>query len=531
MEFSFFTTDNKSGYKTTEKWLSKNHPDIYNKIIDYSKLINFELGFKEKIWFYYNNLKERPKCLTCGNEIKFRNRFDKPYGEFCSLNCINTNTEEMVKRQKETFNQKYGIDFYPQHKDFIGKQQMTKLNRYGDKNYNNMRKNKSTKLLNHGDENYVNNEQYKETCNKKYGVDNFAKTKEFKEIMLNNLKKIHPDKNIINVQGNNITIFCEKCNDESTIYKQLFYSRIKHEIGVCTKCNKIGQGNISQKEQQINDFINSLNVETIQSYKTKNKKMEIDILIPKHNIGIELNGLYWHNELFKESNFHLNKTNEANSENIELLHIFEDEWVYRRDIVKSIIKNRLGVIENKIYARKCVIKEVINKEANLFLDRNHIQGSSKSSIRIGLYHQDELVSLMTFSHGRIVIGGKKDEWELVRFANKINTNVIGAASRLLNFFLKTNKPEKIISYSDIRLFNGGLYEKIGFKKVSQSIPNYWYIIQDNRFHRFNFRKDVLVKDGYDANKTEREIMLERGIYRIYDCGAIRWEFNSLQTPT
>ena len=91
MDFNFFITDNKSGYKTTEKWLSKNHPDLYNQIIKHSSDLDSNPSFKEKIWFFYNNLKERPKCVTCNGEIKFRERFDKPYGEFCSLNCINTN--------------------------------------------------------------------------------------------------------------------------------------------------------------------------------------------------------------------------------------------------------------------------------------------------------------------------------------------------------------------------------------------------------------------------------------------------------
>lgn len=126
------------------------------------------------------------------------------------------------------------------------------------------------------------------------------------------------------------------------------------------------------------------------------------------------------------------------------------------------------------------------------------------------------------------MGGKESEWELVRFANKINTNVIGSASKLLKFFIKNYKPNKIVSYSDIRLFNGGLYEKLGFAKMSQSKPNYWYVINGVRHHRFNFRKSILVKQGFDENKTEQDIMSERKIHRIYDCGAIRWELNILK---
>jgi hypothetical protein len=83
MEFSFFTTDNKSGYKTRECWFSKNYPEVYDEIINYSSKIGLKLSFKEKIWFYFNQLSERPKCITCSEELKFRERFDNPYGEFC----------------------------------------------------------------------------------------------------------------------------------------------------------------------------------------------------------------------------------------------------------------------------------------------------------------------------------------------------------------------------------------------------------------------------------------------------------------
>jgi hypothetical protein len=69
-----------------------------------------------------------------------------------------------------------------------------------------------------------------------------------------------------------------------------------------------------------------------------------------------------------------------------------------------------------------------------------------------------------------------------------------------------------------------MYETLGFNKISQSKPNYWYVINDIRYHRFNFRKSILVKEGFDKNKTEKQIMFDRGIYRIYDCGNIRWEY-------
>jgi hypothetical protein len=130
---------------------------------------------------------------------------------------------------------------------------------------------------------------------------------------------------------------------------------------------------------------------------------------------------------------------------------------------------------------------------------------------------------MTFSKGRILMGGKDFEWELNRFCNLLNHNVMGGASKLLNFFIKTYSPNIIVSYSDIRIFDGGMYDKLGFNKISQSKPNYWYVVKDIRRHRFGYRKSILVKEGFDKSLTERQIMFNRKIYRIYDCGNIRWE--------
>ena len=525
MEFSFFTTDNKSGFKTQEKWFSKNFPDEYEKINEYSNSLSIVLlGFKEKIWFFYNNLTERPKCKSCGEEIKFRNRFDKPFGDFCSLECINNNKDEMSLRQKKTFNEKYGVYYYPQHKDFLKKQKETKLYKYGDENFNNIEKGKKTKQQRYGNENYVNTEKYIKTCLSKYGTDNYSKSNNYQNKITKTYKELYPDINFVEINKLRVKIKCEKCGETSELTKQLLYERYKRGYETCTHCNPIGQSLRSGIENEVSEFLKTMSVDHTVSSKILGKR-ELDILIPEHNTAIEFNGVYWHNELFVTSDYHLKKTVSCQEIGIELIHIFEDEWLFKKDIVKSIIRNRVKKINNTIFARKCVIKEIDSKLCKEFLENNHIQGNVNSKIKIGLFLDKELVSLMTFSKGRILMGGKSNEWELTRFCNKINTNVIGAAGRLFNYFKQNYEYTKIVSYSDIRLFNGNLYPTLGFVKKSQSKPNYWYVINGMRYYRFNFRKDILVKEGFDKNKSEREIMFDRKIYRIYDCGNIRWEFN------
>ena len=189
-----------------------------------------------------------------------------------------------------------------------------------------------------------------------------------------------------------------------------------------------------------------------------------------------------------------------------------------------MLKNKLGLTENKIMARKCEIKELDTKQAKEFCENNHIQGYVGSSVKLGLFYGDEVVSVMTFGRLRKSMNstGDDNEYEMLRFCNKLNTNVIGGANKLFKYFIKNYNPNKIISYSNKRYSNGELYEKLGFKYIHDSQPNYYYIIGKQRKHKFNFRKDKLIKEGFDPNKSEHQIMMEREIPRIYDCGTITY---------
>ena len=287
----------------------------------------------------------------------------------------------------------------------------------------------------------------------------------------------------------------------------------------CTKCSS----SVSNQELEINEYLKSLNLETITSSKSIIPPYQIDIYIPSHKLAIEFNGLYWHSELHKDNNYHIDKTKACESNGIQLIHIFEDEWLDKQNIVKSRLKNLLGLTENRIYARKCEVKEVPYKNKVKFLNENHIQGDTVSKTNIGLYYNDELISIMTFGNSRLIMNGNKNDIELLRFCSKLDTNVIGSFSKLLKHFIKNNNGKNIISYADKRWSQGSVYEKNGFDIISESKPNYWYVIGKARKHRFNFRKDVLVREGFDSKLTEHQIMLNRGIYRIYDCGTIKYK--------
>lgn len=287
---------------------------------------------------------------------------------------------------------------------------------------------------------------------------------------------------------------CPKCSFLHSEGEQELYSYI---------CDIIGEENVTQRERKVLEG------------------NELDIFIPNKNTGIEYNGLYWHSEEHKPNDYHLQKTIECGKKGIHLIHIFEDEWREKQEIVKSLIKNQLGCTDNRIMARKCEIREIDAKQAKIFLDENHLQGYCNSSIRIGLFSNNEMVSLMTFGKSRHFVGNGTYEWELLRFCNKLNTVVNGAASRLLKYFVVRFKPRSIVSYADRRWSDGKLYETIGFEKYNESKPNYYYIVNCKRVYRFNLRKQILVKKyGCPVDVSEREFCKSKKWLRIYDCGCL-----------
>ncbi|AFR52386.1 homing endonuclease [Campylobacter phage CP30A] len=294
------------------------------------------------------------------------------------------------------------------------------------------------------------------------------------------------------------------------------YHNFKKGAKICPICSP----SISSFEKEISDLLDNC-IE--KDYSVLGDK-ELDFYIPNHKLAIECNGIYWHSDKFKDKNYHLNKTEKCKEKDIQLLHIFEHSWAEKKDIWKSIINNKLGKSE-KIMARKCILKEVPKTEEKEFLESNHLQGFTGSSICYGLYYQDELVCLMSFGKPRFT---DKCDWELIRLCTKMGLNVIGGASKLLSYFYKNNKGS-LISYSDRLYSDGGIYKQLGFTFSHYSEPGYSYFKNNQVYSRQQFMKHKLKDklEKFDPNKTEYENMIKNGYYRIWDCGQGVWVKESL----
>jgi hypothetical protein len=517
------------------------------KNIDHLRSIGYECELKDNIEIFTKDINPgshilvKVKCDICGKEkeILFQKYIKNiKNGQFyaCSSKCAQD-------KVKHTSLNKYGSEYYTQTKEYKEDVRKTSINKYGcdhfTQNEEIKNKVKKTNIEKYGEDNpfksYDVKEKIKKTNIEKYGEDNPSKSDIIKNKISTNLKKWNKIKNLemykkynvqsIDYEKKEIVFKCDNNKEHYFVISPfLFQNRKFCKTVLCTICNPISSSK-SGSELQLFNFIEKEYKKEILRNKRIIDDREIDIYLPDLKIGFEFNGLYWHNEINKEYDYHLKKTELSEKKGIHLIHIYEDYWLYKQDIVKSRILNLLGK-SNRIFARKCEIKEIYdNKLVREFLEQNHLQGFIGSKIKIGLFYNDELVSLMTFGNLRKAMGQKSKEntYEMLRFCNKLNTSIVGGASRLFEYFIDKHEPIEITSYADRSWSSGDLYEKLGFEMVHKTQPNYYYIIDGLRKHRFNYRKNKLIKEGADSNKTEHEIMLEKGIFRIYDSGSLKYK--------
>lgn len=292
----------------------------------------------------------------------------------------------------------------------------------------------------------------------------------------------------------------------------------------------------SKQEEELFQFITlDLNIPVKRGDRKMLNGKELDILIPSHKLAIEFNGNLWHSEIYgkKNKNYHLNKTLDVNEKGYNLIQIFEDEWFNNEELIKEKIKHILGKNDGvRVGARKCTIKEMDNKLANLFLDKFHIQGAAKwsESIILGAYYNDRLIGVMGFNGKRNMNQGKKEyDFELVRFATNFHYIISGLGGKMFNFFIKKYKPKSVVSFADRRwsFNNTNLYEKIGFHKDGFTSPTYTYykptIDKYKRYSKFQFGLKGLKDKGlFIEGLSEWECMQHHGWDRIWDCGLIRY---------
>lgn len=303
--------------------------------------------------------------------------------------------------------------------------------------------------------------------------------------------------------------------------------------GRCKVCKySTGEGDLLRKLRKLTNY------EIIQSERRiLPNRSEIDLYIPDLKLGIEYDGLAYHTvEHFlgdskrgwtkhKAIYRHLWKTEECAKRGIRLIHVFEDEWLEHPDIVIDKISAAMHIPCERIFARNLVARQVNQQEANRFLEANHIQGKTVSTVSVGLFYRERMVAVQSFvPYTRKKLDGA---WELVRYSTLLGTQVVGGFSKCLKWFERNYNPKEVISFADKRWCDpqSNVYQANGFVHDGDTPPSYWWVKPPKRWHKSTLRK-VRIKnkfpDIYSPDKTEAQMASEAGFKRIYDCGLMRY---------
>ena len=417
--------------------------------------------------------------------------------------------DDVKKKHKDTMIKNYGVEYTMKNPELVKRSLETKLKKFGP-SMNNLEKRKETNLKKYG-----------------YTHSNFASLQKRYDVkyekIINSWKHIIPLFTKEEYHGcahtERYDFQCVECNYSFNVSIDNGY--IPH----CRICaNKNNQVSKSSGEYQIIDYIKSIAPNLTIEHSNRNilNGKELDIYIPELKLAIEYNGIYWHSESNgKNKRFHINKTNSCAHFGIQLLHIFDYQWDLNQDIIKSLIASKIHQTK-PIYARKCKIKKITSKIKNEFLNNTHIQGQCNSSINLGLYYNDELVSVITFGKSRY---DKKYEYELLRYSSKLHTTVVGGFSKLLKYFIKEYAPKNIMTYCDRNTSTGNVYLKNGFSLVNIVDPGYFYFKDYNVYSREQFQKHTLSSKlkYYDSNLTEYQNMKVNKYDRVWNCGNFKFE--------
>lgn len=518
-KFKFLFT--KLGYVNTA-WIRQDRfknkfPDLYNEVM---QMFPEYKTLKDKLRAMQNG--DYFRCYTCG-KIVLPPINRKVARVYCCSKCGNnseyklsasqkaTQSEEVKEKRRRTNIEKYGVPTPFQSKDIQDKCRKTTI--------------------------------------EKYGVVSASCLPEIKEKMQstrkrhrNEIEKQHIERKLEYIKTLGIECSFEqaktisvghKCNRRTKEYieaqlglREMTLSLIKdnyinfypaaHYYGLMPNYSESAQAKV------ISEFLESIGVEYIVNERNIIRPQELDIVIPSKKIAIEVNGYYYHNSFKLEDNqYHGKKSNKAEEAGYQLLHFWDFEINGNGELVKSIIRSKLGFVEHKFHARKCRIVELDKDTERFFFDENHLSGSARSKICYGLMSDDELVFAMSFAKYRF---SKSDSWEIVRMASKKNCSVSGGMSKLLNHFIKEYNPKSILSYADRRISQGKSYEALGFNKIRTTRFGYcYYKPRTGVIPRQHLMKSRLKKLGYDSNKTEDDIAKEMGLFKLCDAGHILYE--------
>ena len=278
---------------------------------------------------------------------------------------------------------------------------------------------------------------------------------------------------------------------------------------------------------------------------------ELDIVVPDHHLAIEFNDIFSHSEEAvvtvhrrpRPHSYHAAKTRETREQGYQLVHVWEDDWLHRRDLVLRALAHRLHAVDRlpdalpdinplacqRLYARNLTARRVHGGIARRFWQDNHLQGPVHCTVNIGLYDQDgvlrALLGIGRKNHGSRV-SLPDGTWDIQRYATL--GVIVGGFTKLLAHAETLVSVDTWTSWSDNDISDGGMYQAAGFVVDKRQAPSYSYVGRKTRWervHRSTYTKQRFINDPdltYQSGQTEHEAALANRLYRIYDAGKTRW---------
>ena len=501
--------------KSCAALFNKNHINrIPNKQDNKGRYIKKE--YKYKTWI----------CKNCNKEFELnlnqqrRLEKDSSLNVFCSKSC--------------------SAKYSNSHRDDSWKELKKKTNKilHDDENYVNKKAISETvkKLYEDRDDYGFDSEAYKEKMLKKYGVENIGRSEWMKQ---HNLEKygteyyFQSEAYLKRKHNTNLKKYGYVNHMQNKEQIKKFREHIREKYGVewVTDIPGVKEKIAEKYVERISNFNNKRQISKIQQhyidlFKQKGLIVEAEFPLARYfydikidNNLIEINPTITHNTYFNpygkciSDTYHLEKLNTANSKGFRCIHIFD--WDDADKIVNLINTKKT------LYARRLIIKEVSLDDCSNFLNKYHLQNSCKGQkVRLGLYHNTELIQIMTFGKPRY---NKNYEWELLRLCTHKDYKVVGGAEKLFKHFIEVISPKSIISYCDFSKFTGEVYDRLGFVKQGIALPSKHWVkgeqhITDNLLRQRGY--DQLFKTNYGKGTSNEELMLENGWLPIYDCGQL-----------
>lgn len=295
-------------------------------------------------------------------------------------------------------------------------------------------------------------------------------------------------------------------------------SQAKQYLFRCDNLSNItGESILGQREviQSLKDIIRERYTGTI----VENYTIEdfiVDLYLPDLQLAINYQESYEairNSYTYLKSLYYVCKKN-----NIRLFNIMGYDWSKRRlrnkisDHIKNIISDkRIRLGKNSI-----TIEEIERDQAEKFLNDFDVMNFTDCQVYIGCKYNNKIIGVQGYGVQRY---NDNYTWELIRMYFDPKYYADDAEVIMQSTFERIYKPENIIQYCDVQMYQGKVYERMGYQNIGMTKPGYVWISGDRVLTRYKTTKYDLVRLGLgDDLESEAEIMQRNGFRRIFNCG-------------